>query len=159
MGLPFHTSTAPKGSPWQPAPYRAINASGSLNFVYCPHAHSERSFSCARYPDCPTSCYHFRLSRRSLIVLVRRRTSEVQVLKLNRTWPVKPPGLAKALNLPGIYEVVRGARGHQRRYRHSPGKIFWRARAVLAQSSERLRAKNCRKQRNRQEHSTAQSGL
>src|SRR6266567_5729045 len=101
----------------------------------------------------------FASAGRSLIVLVRRRTSEVQVLKLNRTWPVKPPGLAKALNLPGIYEVVRGARGHQRRYRHSPGKIFWRARAVLAQSSERLRARNCRKQRNRQEHSTAQSGL
>jgi hypothetical protein len=64
--------------------------------------------------------------------------------------------LAKALSFPGIYEVVRGGSGHQRRRRYSPGEVFRPARAVLAQSTERLRSENRRGQRRRQGNSAMQ---
>jgi antitoxin HigA-1 len=44
--------------------------------------------------------------------------------------------LAKALNFPGIYDVVRGDRAISADTAVRLGKIFWPARAVLDESSK-----------------------
>jgi len=52
--------------------------------------------------------------------------------------------LAKALNFPGIYQVARGERAISADTAIRLGKLLRPARAVLAQSSERLRSENRR---------------
>jgi|SRR5664280_1562668 hypothetical protein len=51
--------------------------------------------------------------------------------------------LAKALHLPGIYEIVREQRGHQRRRCSPPWQILWHDTAVLDESASRLRPAAC----------------
>jgi addiction module HigA family antidote len=73
---------------------------------------------------------------------------------------MKPMGvstyeLAKALNFPGIYEVVRGERAVNADTAIRLGRYFGLP-AVLAQSSERLRSENHGGRRNRQRDSAAQ---
>jgi len=90
-----------------------------------------------------------------------RRTFAVHPGEILRTEFMEPMGvsayaLAKALNFPGIYEVVRGDRAVKCRYRYSLGKVLWPAPAILAESSERLRFENRGRQRNWQRNQAAQ---
>jgi addiction module HigA family antidote len=67
--------------------------------------------------------------------------------------------LTKALNFPRIYEVVRGDRAISADTAIRLGKVLRSARAVLAQSSERLRSENRRRQRDRQRCSAPKGWL
>jgi len=71
----------------------------------------------------------------------KKRVFAVHPGEILKTEFMEPMGisayaLAKALDFPGIYEVVRADRAISR-HRHSAGKVFWTAGTVLAQSAKR----------------------